>query len=68
MAFTKYVHNGGSITQNHSGLKIKKAIVPAMESNVYNQYTFTDADSEVISFIFLCLNCDSKGSPFLYIS
>jgi hypothetical protein len=55
MAFTKYVHNGGNITQNHSGLNIKKATVPTMESNVYNQYTFTDADSDVISFIFLYL-------------
>jgi len=32
--FTKNVPNGGNITQNHSGLKIRKRTMPAKDKSV----------------------------------
>jgi hypothetical protein len=43
IAFTKYVHKNGRVTQNHSGHVNKSPIVATNEIMVYNQYVFTDS-------------------------
>jgi hypothetical protein len=47
------VQNGGSMTQNHSGLNIRNNTIPANDKRVYIQYILTDSDEEVISLVFL---------------
>ena len=48
--FMKEVKNGGNITQNHSGLKIRKMATPTKDNNVYIQYILTESEEVVISF------------------
>jgi len=44
------VNKKGSVTQNHSGKMIKKAIVATKEIKKNNQYVFVDFVSVLINF------------------
>ncbi|HOY11942.1 MAG TPA: hypothetical protein PLY70_02335 [Saprospiraceae bacterium] len=48
MASTNDVNVNGSITQNHSGLNIKKAMVPITDTIKYIQYFFNSLFDDVI--------------------